>query len=56
VIARPRKSNAEVISNIDLKDSADVEADADIVILLHRKLKAEEGKDYTSQKGVFRNV
>lgn len=53
VIARPRKSNAEVISNIDLKDSADVEADADIVILLHRKLKAEEGKDYTSQKGVF---
>ena len=57
LIARPRKGANKIITNMDLKDSADVEADADIVILIHREKKGgEEGSDYPKfgeHEGVF---
>jgi len=56
LIARPRKGTNKIITNMDLKDSSDVEADADIVILLHREPKGEEGTDYPQfgeHEGIF---
>jgi replicative DNA helicase len=47
LIARPRKSKETIIVNEDIKDSADVEADSDIVLLLHRERK-DKGKDSTN--------
>lgn len=39
VIARPRKTHMKVISGEDLKDSADIEGDSDIILILHRDRK-----------------
>jgi hypothetical protein len=39
VIARPRKTSAKIISGEDLKDSADIEGDADIIITMSRDRK-----------------
>lgn len=54
LIARPRKLSSEgkPMTNLDLKDSADIEGDADIIILLHRKRKSEGDTDNTTL-GIF---
>lgn len=52
VIARPRKFVGKIMRNVDLKDSADIEGDADIVILIHRDRKGEG--DYIEAEGNFK--
>ena len=52
-IARPRKNTGKIIANIDLKDSADIEGDADIIILLHRETKVGTKGDYVETEGIF---
>lgn len=39
LIARPRKTSSKIISGEDLKDSADVEGDADVILIIHRDRK-----------------
>lgn len=54
LIARPRKSQTRIMTNMDLKDSADIEGDADMVIILHREYKNKEDKDDVNTKeGIF---
>src|SRR4030067_491979 len=55
VIARPRKTKDKMISNQDLKDSADIEGDSDIIILIHRDFKEgiKNDTDYL-QEGTFK--
>ena len=52
-IARPRKNTGKIIANVDLKDSADLEGDADIIILLHREPKVGIKGDYVDTEGIF---
>jgi hypothetical protein len=52
-IARPRKNTGKIISNVDLKDSADIEGDADIIILLHREPKPGLTGDYVDSEGIY---
>ena len=43
VIAQPRKlAETELMSSIDLKDSASLEADADTILIAHRKSLIKE--------------
>jgi len=51
VIARPKKTGGKMMQSEDLAWSADIEADADAVILLHREEKQIEGLATT--EGVF---
>ncbi len=53
LIARPRKTNRRIITNQDLKDSADIEGDSDSVILLHRDLLSEANENYVGE-GIFK--
>jgi len=53
LIARPRKTSSRVIGNIDLKDSADIEGDADIIILLHREPKNRDKDTDNVITGIF---
>jgi archaellum biogenesis ATPase FlaH len=39
VIARPRKTGAKIIDGEDLKNSADISGDADIILIIHRERK-----------------
>lgn len=51
VIARPRKTTSKIIDEEDLKGSADIAGDADIILLLSReKKKSMNGED---TEGVF---
>lgn len=53
LIVRPRKTvHAGMITNEDLKDSADIEGDSDIVILLHRDQRKSEG-EMLGTEGIF---
>jgi twinkle protein len=53
LIARPRKMVHPIITNQDLKDSADIEGDSDTVILIHREMKAKPGAVYNQEEGIF---
>lgn len=53
LIARPRKTNRKIITNQDLKDSADIEGDSDSVILLHRDQMSEANENYVGE-GIFK--
>jgi len=53
LIARPRKTNNRIITNEDLKDSADIEGDSDSVILIHREPKAANEENYKGEDGNF---
>lgn len=55
-IARPRKSTNKIITNLDLKDSADLESDSDIILLLHRDTKLNGETDYVggATEGIFK--
>jgi len=53
LIARPRKTIHKIITNQDLKDSADIEGDSDTVILIHRDLKADVTPNYKGDEGIF---
>ncbi len=53
LIARPRKTNNKIITNEDLKDSADIESDADGVFLLHRESKKSQEGNYVGEDGIF---
>lgn len=53
LIARPRKTNKRIITNQDLKDSADIEGDSDTVILIHRDLKADAMENIVGEEGIF---
>ena len=54
-IARPRKTLSRVIDNVDIKDSADVEGDADQVVILHREHTFRNGEIDPSgfREGIF---
>lgn len=53
LIVRPRKTNKRIITNQELKDSADIEGDADSVILLHRDQISESNDNYVGE-GIFK--
>jgi 5S rRNA maturation endonuclease (ribonuclease M5) len=53
LIARPRKTNRRIITNQDLKDSADIEGDSDSVILLHREPMADVNENFVGE-GIFK--
>ena len=52
-IARPRKNTGKIIANVDLKDSADIEGDSDMIILLHRELKQKGEMAEEGTEGIF---
>jgi len=53
LISRPRKTIRKIITNQDLKDSADIEGDSDTVILLHRDLRSDIQEHYPAEDGIF---
>ncbi len=52
-IERPRKTLRKIIGSEDLKDSADLEADADHIILLHREKVKDVETDQRITEGTF---
>ncbi len=52
-IERPRKTMRKIIGSEDLKDSADLEADADHIILLHREKVKDVEIDQRVTEGTF---